>query len=160
MDAECATRGIPAHLHTGQRGKIEDFPNDERLFRRFRSGDDLVESLSFDRKSSSFCRSSLCHGADDALWKSEAPEGGRFAGAGVLSFSAKSFINRRWHTQDGATFEIEICHEPTRCNYAHSDFRMMRNGEACEKIKPSSVKQQIRKALRDARAVRLELDPA
>ncbi len=157
-DPECCARGIPVHLHSKNRSPIATFSHGERLYRRFPPESDLLMSIAFDNKASSTGRSSLCS-PDDMLWRCEAPLGGRYHGWGVLSLPADTFDGQSWKTDQGTSYEIEVRHCPTQCNYPHSDFRLLKDGEETSKIKPGSVKMKIRKGLADRGRVRQEIAP-
>ena len=153
-DPACDAIGIPQHLHTTDKVVVEAFQADERLFRRFPAGKDLAESISFDRKNSSTNRSSMCN-ADDALWNCEI--GGRHENFGVLSIPANIFNGRTWKSTEPAIFAVTVFHSPTPCNYPHTDFRILKNGEETIQIKPSSVKLQIRQFLVESQAIKVEI---
>lgn len=154
-DPACDTIGIPPHLHTIEKATVEAFPADERLFRRFPSGKDLADSISFNRKNSSTNRSTLCESADDALWNCE--NGGRYENFGVLSIPANIFNGQSWNSPEPAEFTVSVFHAPTPCNYPHTDFRILKNGVETDQIKPSSVKLQIRHFLTESQAIKVEI---
>jgi hypothetical protein len=156
-DPACRARGIPEHLHTNARMPQSEFGEGERLFRRFRPQRELAESVSFDRDSSSSVRSTLCKGAEDALWNCE--EGGRYETHGVLSLPANIFEGRVWRSPEPADFTIEVFHCPTQCNFAHTDFQIFKDGHEILRIKPGSVKLMIREFLTAEQAIKVEIDP-
>ncbi len=154
-DPACDAIGIPAHLHTTDKSAINTFGANERLFRRFSAGKDLVESISFNRKNSSTNRSTLCQNAGDALWNCE--KGGRYENFGVLSIPANIFNGQTWNSTEPAKFSVSVSHSPTLCNYPHTDFRILKDGVETDQIKPGSVKLQIRQFLTKSQAVKVEI---
>jgi hypothetical protein len=146
-DPECAAKGIPEHLHQCGRSANQQFDAGELLYRRVRLPcQELTAAISFDRKSSSVNRSKYCHSSDDVLWNDE--HGGRHEGYDVLQFPADAFEGKKWQTEDNRqSFTIEVFHDPKKCNYPHSDFRFIRNGQETDKVKPGSIKMQIREHL-------------
>jgi hypothetical protein len=160
-DSDCDAKGIPAHLHREERPADPVFDAAEPLYRRFRLGTpDLTAAISFARMSVN--RGKYCESPDDVLWNDE--EGGRYEGFGVLSLPVKALQRREKLPHEDSHFTLKPEHDPTRCNYPHTEVVATKvssagDEEELPEIRPKSVKLALRKALRDAISVAFPARP-
>lgn len=152
-DPVCDRRGIPPHLHKLERVVVKNFAEGELLYRWFNKEDkkdDLTGYVSFNKKNSSFSRSQFCTEPSDVLWCTENEAGGRRK-AGILSIPANALDGCHFCTEEhpDIKWRVAVNHDPTQCNYPHSDLSFFKGDQEKDVIKPGSIKLMIRDVLRE-----------
>ena len=146
IDAHCASLGIPDHLHQSGRPPVSFEDLRELLFRRFHllMEADVAACIKFGDMSVN--RAALST-PEETLLNDET--GGIHESCGVIAFPV-SALSGDWPT-DGPSGQVHYAlsaeHDPMRCNYAHSLVVVLKDGIRLTKIKPTSVKLAMRRAL-------------
>lgn len=161
-DPHCTDRGIPDHLHHEDRPLVEFDAARELLFRRFNLQNEATITACIKFKEMSVNRERLS-APDDALFNTE--DGGRYEDHGVVEFAVESL---RAPTEDGCwrldnvpgAYELRPVHKPGRCNYAHSEVLVFKDGQPQGNIKPTTMKLAIRRDLEPRIKVRLPVEQA
>jgi len=163
-DPDCADKGIPEHLHRCDRGASE-IPDGTLAYRRFRASvtvdkdgnEDLFLGISFSSNQSSINRADLCEAPSDVLFNSM--QGGQYEGYGVLSFPIdilKATASAPLEVENNSDrYVVSVEHSPDQCNYAHCNLVVRKNGEPVPKIKPTTVKSQLRNLMADSLSIQL-----
>ncbi|MCC5841553.1 MAG: hypothetical protein JJT96_15670 [Opitutales bacterium] len=132
------------------REAVDEFSPEEVLYRRYRLVEpDLTAAISFNRMSVN--RSNFCTGADDVLWNGEV--GGRFEDFGVIEIDMEGLLETVDHPSLPVSFRLKAQHEPTQCNYPHSEVIAVEVNQPdgpereLSGIKPTSVKLKFRENL-------------
>lgn len=156
-DPICAERGIPSHLHTGERQPNQAFEENELLYIRFRVETRKLKSvIGFRHQSAS--RSVLCEGGpDDTLFNCE--EGGRYENWGVAQVPVWKVLSIKEMLEE-RSFSLHAIHKPTQCNYAHAEIVAHEGDAEVGDIGPKSVKKKIREALHESITVALPVAEA
>jgi hypothetical protein len=134
----------------------------ELLFRRFNLHNEASVTACIKFKDMSVNREHFA-APDDVLINTE--DGGRYEACGVVEFSVESL---RAPTQDGCwrlqdvpgDYELRPVHKPERCNYAHSEVVVYKDGQRHGNIKPTTMKLAIRRELESRIRVRLPAERA
>lgn len=145
-DNECLALNIPEHLHLCDRPTMSAFDPRESFYRRFAYDKaDVTQSISFDSHKNSVNCASLCHSPQDALIRTK--DGMLYQSMGVLCIRLESLHNRAWLDSDGTTYTTKFDHQPERCNYAHCNLLLLKDGIPI-KSKAGALKMKIRESLR------------
>ncbi|MEM7601219.1 MAG: hypothetical protein AAF357_07345 [Verrucomicrobiota bacterium] len=152
-DEVCSERGVPEHLHAGNREPVHSFSPSELLYRRVKLEDvktDPTAAISFSRMSVN--RSSFCRAPEDVLINDE--EGGFYSGYSIFALPVEALATSWEHEAKDISFiSLNPEHIPKRCNYSHSEIvlsKTLESGEEIEvsKFKPKSLKLKMRDHLR------------
>ncbi|MCX6876026.1 MAG: hypothetical protein NTW21_19795 [Verrucomicrobia bacterium] len=110
-------------------------------------------------------RGKFSESPDDVLWNDKA--GGRYENFGVVQFQVSALQGRWDHPNDKqfpVSYRLEPEHQPERCNYPHSEVvtiefnRETGTSTSVSKIKPSSVKLEIREHLQNFVTIALPIE--
>lgn len=163
-DEECSSKGIPGHLHQLAQLVDSGFLSEELLYCRFKFYEaDLTAVIKFNRMSVN--RGKFCKSPDDVLWNDKI--GGRYENVGVVQFPVSALQGSWAHPNDKqfpVTYSLEPEHKPERCNYPHSEVVTMElnretgTSTSVSKIKPPSVKLEIREHLQSLVTIALPID--
>ena len=161
-DQYCSDLGIPKHLHHEDRPLVPFAETDELMFRRFNlmTESSVTACIKFSRMS---VNRENFSSAEDALINTE--HSGIYEGCGVVAFSVGSLLaptaNGKWQVQGvPGEYELTAEHKPGRCNYAHSEVVVFKNGMELPKIKPITVRLAIRRDLEKRIKIQLPIEQA
>ena len=159
-DSYCVALGVPQHLHQLERPRVAFDAPDELLFRRFNllTEADVTACIKFNKMSVNRERFSC---PEDVILNTE--EGGCYDDCGVAELSVEAL---RGPSPDGCwilkdvpgAYKLQPVHMPLRCNYAHGEVEVLKDGQAQTKIKPVTVKLAIRRDLQPRIRVRIPLE--
>jgi hypothetical protein len=144
-DQHCANLGIPEHLH--QEGRdATPIADSEILYRRFNlhTEGDISACIKFGDMSVN--RGSLSS-ADDVLINSET--GANYQDHGVIEFPVEA-LRGSWTAQDqkpSINYSLAAKHVPLRCNFAHAEVEVFKDGKKTAQLKPPTVKLKMRQQL-------------
>lgn len=144
-DQLCANLGIPAHLHHEGR-PVTVVLAAESLYRRFNllTEGDISACIKFGDMSVN--RGSLS-APDDVRINSET--GSIYPDCGVLEIPANA-LRGAWPVKDRGSeinYSLEARHVPLRCNYAHAEVEVLKDGTKVPKLKPPTVKLEMRRQI-------------
>lgn len=156
--------GIPVRMQRNGRPVIQEFLEEELLYRRFKSPvppdyfklDDSSWSINLLvlRKDDSYNRSRFSEPNDVLLnydyekWNNGTHS--HFDTHGIFSIPVKP-IQDFMLSMDSRNFKLSPAHLPEECNYSHSEIHFIENGESMKvgEVKtPKKLKSSVRVALR------------
>lgn len=163
----CKELNIPEHLWQKDRGCINDFLDDEQLYRRFKNpvphnfadpdapkNDDKITAFTgeiFQLKGGddgdSYNRSKFCDTPEDVLISNNGKKSVHY-GIFTLKACELKFTTPFKLNSIQKLLEVYIEHNPLKCNYAHSILKFKVNGEVPKNPKPGrTIKNIIRQEL-------------
>jgi len=61
--------------------------------------------------------------------------------------------------ENSVVYHLKVVASPTRCNFAHADFHILKDGKPASEIKPTTLKGRIREKLKASARVVLHPPP-
>lgn len=131
---DCKIPYIPERLHRKDRGLIEEFYNDELLYRRSKKSEVnspfqiTLTDLSVNRQGAQTC---ILSEADDVLFSLDLDdENVTYIGMEVVKMKVLNVDNqyKTYRFVDGPV-KMQLLHNPLDCNYSHSVFRVWYNDQ-------------------------------
>lgn len=153
---ECKQLGIPEYLCKNDKPLIENFANDESLYRRhpfkgtkqeLKDKEDIINEI-FKIHDDSYNKSSLSNAIDVLLNDNPQYHKDIYLKHGIIKVNVANLLNEAVHIidNDPRKFSLVPIHKPIDCNYSHCEIHCVVDGVKAAK-KPRSVNTVFRKIL-------------